>query len=139
MKKFIITVNGKAYDVEVSEVISGGKLVKRPNRPVKPIKPVVEQNIPTPSVKAASAEVAPKKEVTPVPEGAISISAPMPGKILSVAVQEGDKVAAGDVLCILEAMKMQNEISATVDGVVSEVRVSPNQNVATAEVLIVIS
>lgn len=146
MKKFIITVNGKAYDVEVSEVVSGGNLVTRPTRPaaptiptapVAPVAPKAEVVPPTPAQAPAAPVV--KKEAGPVAAGATPISAPMPGKILSVAVNVGDQVAAGDVLCILEAMKMQNEISADVAGTVSEIRVETNQNVAASEVLVVIS
>ena len=73
----------------------------------------------------------------PVAAGATTVSAPMPGKVLSVNVKVGDAVKAGDVLMILEAMKMQNEIMAPADGTVSDVRVSAGQTVGTGDVMIV--
>ena len=62
----------------------------------------------------------------------------MPGKILSVAVSAGTAVKKGDLLLVLEAMKMQNEIYAPQDGTVSDVRVSANQTVATGDILVVL-
>jgi biotin carboxyl carrier protein len=62
----------------------------------------------------------------------------MPGKILSVNVKAGDKVEAGDVLLILEAMKMQNEIMAPEDGTVSEVRVNAGDTVTTGDVMVIL-
>ena len=62
----------------------------------------------------------------------------MPGKILSVNVKSGDKVEAGDVLLILEAMKMQNEIMAPEDGTVSEVRVNAGDTVSTGDVMVIL-
>ena len=67
----------------------------------------------------------------------LTVDAPMPGKVLSVNVKKGDKVASGDVLLILEAMKMQNEIMAPSDGVVSDIRVNAGDTVATGDVMIV--
>ena len=61
----------------------------------------------------------------------------MPGKVLEVKVKAGDAVKAGDVLMILEAMKMQNEIMAPADGTISDVRVSAGQTVGTGDVMIV--
>ena len=74
----------------------------------------------------------------PVPAGAETVKCPMPGKILSVAVTAGQAVKKGDLLCILEAMKMQNEIYAPHDATVAEVRVAANQTVATGEALVVL-
>ena len=106
MKKFNITVNGTAYDVEVNEV------------------------------KGAAPAAAPK--AAPVPAGAETVKAPMPGKILSVAVSAGQAVKKGETLLILEAMKMQNEIAAPHDAVVSEVRVAANQTVSTGDDMVVL-
>ena len=74
----------------------------------------------------------------PAPTGAVTVEAPMPGKILSVNVKAGDKVEAGDVLLILEAMKMQNEIMAPEDGTVSEVRVNAGDTVTTGDVMVIL-
>ena len=62
----------------------------------------------------------------------------MPGKILSVNVKKGDAIKRGDVVCVLEAMKMQNEIMANQDGTISEVRATAGQTVSTGDVLIVV-
>lgn len=129
MKKFNITVNGSAYEVEVEEV--GGAVSAAPKAAPKvaaaPVAP-----------KAAAAPVAaPKAAAAPVAAGAEVVSAPMPGKVLSINCKAGDAVKAGDVLMILEAMKMQNEIMAPADGTVSEVRVTAGQNVATGDAMIV--
>ena len=67
-----------------------------------------------------------------------AVKCPMPGKILSVAVTAGQAVKKGDLLCILEAMKMQNEIYAPHDATVAEVRVAANQTVATGDALVVL-
>ena len=125
MKKFNVTVNGTVYEVEVNEV--GGAA------------PVAAPKAAAPAPKAAPAAApAPAASAAPVPAGAETVKCPMPGKILSVAVTAGQAVKKGDLLCILEAMKMQNEIYAPHDATVSEVRVAANQTVATGEALVVL-
>ena len=118
MKKFNVTVNGTAYDVEVNEVKGAA---------------------PAAAPKAAPAPApAPAAAAAPVPAGAETVKAPMPGKILSVAVSAGQAVKKGETLLILEAMKMQNEIAAPHDAVVSEVRVAANQTVSTGDDMVVL-
>ena len=121
MKKFNITVNGQAYEVEVEEV--GGAVSAAPAPKAAP---------------AAAAAPAPKAAAAAVPAGAATVSAPMPGKIMSVAVKPGDAVKRGQVLLILEAMKMQNEIMAPSDGKVADVRVAAGQSVNTGDVMVVL-
>lgn len=130
MKKFNITVNGSAYEVEVEEL--GGATAAAPRAAAPKAAPAA-----APAPKAAPAP-APKAAAAPVAAGATAVNAPMPGKVLSVAVKVGDAVKAGDVLMILEAMKMQNEIMAPADGTVSDVRVTAGQNVATGDPMIVL-
>ena len=122
MKKFNVTVNGTVYEVEVNEV--GG---------AAPVAAAPKAAAPAPKAAPAAAPAA-----APVPAGAETVKCPMPGKILSVAVTAGQAVKKGDLLCILEAMKMQNEIYAPHDATVSEVRVAANQTVATGEALVVL-
>ena len=105
MKRFNITVNGKAYDVQVEEV--GG----------------------------AAAPAAPAAAAAPA-EGAETINAPMPGNVLNVMVKAGDKVAKGDVLLILEAMKMENEIMAPHDGTILGVHVTKGESVDSGKLLV---
>ena len=124
MKKFNVTVNGTAYDVEVNEV-KGTASAAAPKA------------APAPAPKVAPAP-APAAAAAPVPAGAETVKAPMPGKILSIAVSAGQKVKKGETLLILEAMKMQNEIAAPHDATVAEVRVSANQTVSTGEDMVVL-
>ena len=126
MKKFNVTVNGTVYEVEVNEV--GG---------AAPVAAAPKAAAPAPKAAPAAAP-APAAAAAPVPAGAETVRCPMPGKILSVAVTAGQAVKKGDLLCILEAMKMQNEIYAPHDATVSEVRVAANQTVATGEALVVL-
>lgn len=127
MKKFSVTVNGTVYDVEVDEVKAGGAAPAPAAAPAP-------KAAPAPAPAAAPAP----KAAAPVAAGATTVKAPMPGKILSVAVSAGQAVKKGDLLLVLEAMKMQNEIYAPQDATVSEVRVSANQTVATGEDMVVL-
>ena len=124
MKKFNVTVNGTAYDVEVNEVKAAA-----PAGAPKAAPAAAPKAAPAPAPAAAAA---------PVPAGAETVKAPMPGKILSVAVSAGQAVKKGETLLILEAMKMQNEIAAPHDAVVAEVRVAANQTVSTGDDMVVL-
>ena len=128
MKKFNVTVNGTVYEVEVNEV-GGAAPAAAPKAAPAPAAAPAPKAAPAPAPAAAAA---------PVPAGAATVKCPMPGKILSVAVSAGADVKKGDLLLVLEAMKMQNEIYAPQDGTVSEVRVAANQTVATGDVLVVL-
>ena len=130
MKKYTITVNGTAYEVEVEEA---GVVASAPKAAAAP----KAAPAPAPAPKAAPAPAPAPKAAAPVAAGATTVSAPMPGKVLSVNVTVGAAVKAGDVLMILEAMKMQNEIMAPADGTVADVRVSAGQTVGTGDVMIV--
>lgn len=126
MKKYIINVNGTSYEVEVEEV--GGSQPSTPSvsTPVAKPQPVKKAQ---PAPKAAPA---PKS----VPSGASTIDAPMPGTILDIKVNEGDSVKAGQVLLILEAMKMENEIVAPQDGTVSAINTSKGASVSAGDPLV---
>lgn len=126
MKKFNVTVNGTAYEVEVNEVKAAAAAAPK----AAPAAAPAPKAAPAPAPAAAPA--------APVPAGSETVKAPMPGKILSVAVSAGQAVKKGETLLILEAMKMQNEIAAPHDAVVAEVRVSANQTVSTGEDMIVL-
>lgn len=113
MKQYTITVNGVAYDVTVEE--KNGGVVSAPK--------AVEKSAPAAAAPVASAPQAVAKE------GNVAVSAPMPGKILAVKAKEGDSVKAGDVLLVLEAMKMENDIVAPQDGVVASINVKVGDSV----------
>ena len=118
MRKFIVNVNGNSYEVEVEEV--GGA-----SAPVS-----------APTVATAPA-AAPKKAAAPVGKGE-PVKAPMPGTVLDVKVSNGQSVKVGDVLVVLEAMKMENEIKAGKAGVVTVVT-SKGSSVNTGDVLVTIA
>lgn len=124
MKKFNISVNGTSYEVEVEEVKS-------------------KAAAPTPKAAAPAPKAAPVPSVAPkvavaAAAGEHSIDAPMPGKIVKLVAEEGQAVKAGDVLLILEAMKMQNEITADADGTVKTFNVSAGQSVKVHDSLVIL-
>ena len=125
MRKFNIAVNGKTYEVDVEEV--GGAPVAAPAPAPKAA--------PAPAPKAA-APAAPKVSGS---MGAKKVVAPMPGTVVSVKVNVGDKVESGTLVAVLEAMKMENEIFAGVDGVVASVNVSAGDSVNSQDVLVSIN
>ena len=120
MKYYNITVNGVAYSVSVEETAAGAAPVAAaPAAPKAPAAPAA-------APKAAPAGAA----------GAVSVKAPMPGNILDVKVAAGASVKAGDVLVILEALKMENEIVAPQDGTVASVNVHKGDTVNSGDVLV---
>ena len=112
MRKYNVNVNGTMYEVTVEEVVGGAA-------------PVV-------------APVAAPAPVAAAPAGGEKVNAPMPGNILAVNVTNGQAVKSGDVLMILEAMKMENEIMAPCDGTVSSVSVAKGATVNSGDLLCVI-
>jgi biotin carboxyl carrier protein len=128
MRKFMINVNGKGYEVEVEEIRDGVSAA-----PVAAPKPAAAPAAPK-AAPAPAAAPAPKAAPA-VPAGASTINAPMPGTILSISVKAGDVVKKGQVLCILEAMKMENEIMAGGDATIASVNISQGDSVNTGQVL----
>ena len=124
MKNFRVVVNGNEYEVGIEEILDNGNST-----------PIVKEAIRA----AAPAPVAPKAQAAPMQEGEGAISAPMPGTIISVKANKGDQVSKGDVLLVLEAMKMENEIMAPCDGTVADINVDSGSSVNAGDVLVVIS
>ena len=120
MKNLKITVNGVVYDVQVEEV--DGSTASTPAAAAPAPKPA----------PAAAPKAAPAAEGEPV-------KSPMPGTILSVPVKAGQSVKTCDVLVVLEAMKMENEIKASRDAVVASVAVSKGESVETGTVLVTLN
>lgn len=133
MRKFIIKVNGNSYEVEVEEL----GVDKGAEKPIASSQPQVSAPVQQP-VKETAPKEEPKieKQEVAVSEGQEVIEAPMPGNILKVMVKPGDKVKAGELLLILEAMKMENEIVAPNDGTVASINVSKGASVNVGEVLV---
>ncbi len=121
MKKYNVTVNGVLYEVEVEEV--GGTYSAPVSAPAAAPAPVA-----APAPAAAP--------VAPAAAGATTIKAPMQGNIMKVNVQPGSAVKKGDVLLVLEAMKMENDIKSPADGTVASVNVKSGDTVATDDVLV---
>lgn len=120
MKNYRITVNGTAYDVAVEELGAGAA----PVAAAAPAAPVAAA-APAPAAPAAPATAA----------GSIEVAAPMPGKILNVKAGVGTAVKKGDVILILEAMKMENDVVAPEDGTVASINVSAGDAVEAGDVL----
>ena len=127
---YVVTINDKEYEVEV-EVgkanILKTTVITAPVAVVAPAAIIYQQPVP---VSAAPAAV--------LASGSGVVKAPMPGTILDIKVQPGSAVKKGEVLLILEAMKMENEILASSDGIVKQVVVTKNASVSTGDVLVVI-
>ena len=136
MKKFNIKVNGISYEVEIEEVKEGAPQAAAPTL-AKVTPKVAAPKVAAPKVEAPKAK-AKEKEAVAAGAGEHSIDAPMPGKIVKVVVEEGQSVKAGEVLLVLEAMKMQNEITADADGTVKAVNVEAGQNVKVKESLVIL-
>lgn len=134
MKRYNVNVNGKMYQVEVEEV--GGF-----SAPMAAPAPIA-QAAPAPVAQTPVAQPAPAAEAAPAPTSsgpvAGAMSAPMPGTILDIKVSEGQSVKTGDVLVVLEAMKMENEIVAPSDGKVIKIYTSKGSAVSSGDALLTI-
>ena len=129
MKNYKITVNGTTYDVAVEEIGAG----------VAPAAAPVAAPAAAP-VAAPAAPAAPAAAPTASgSKGSIVVSAPMPGKILGVKTEVGKAVKKGDVLMVLEAMKMENEIVAPEDGTVASVEATVGAQVESGDILVTLN
>ena len=126
MKSYTITVNGNVYDVTVEEGTSTGAPVAAPKAA-----PVA-----APKAAPAAPKAAPAPAAAPAGEaGAVKVSAPMPGKIVAVKANAGQAVKKGEVILVLEAMKMENDIVAPQDGTVASINVANGDAVEAGTVL----
>ena len=130
MRKFNITVNGVAYEVEVEEI--GGAPTAAPVRAAAPVAAA-----PVAAAPAATPAAAPAAPAAPV-AGGEPVKAPMPGTILDVKVKVGDSVTAGQTVCVLEAMKMENEIPAPKAGKVLQIVSAKGASVNAGDTLVVL-
>ncbi|MCI7800871.1 biotin/lipoyl-containing protein [Eubacterium sp.] len=123
MKNYTITVNGTPYNVTVEDANGSAAPVAAASAPA-----AAPASAPAPAPAAAPA--------APAAAGSVSVDAPMPGNILDIKVSNGASVKAGDVLLILEAMKMENEIVAPQDGTVASVNVNKGDTVEAGQTLV---
>ncbi len=131
MKYYTITVNGNTYDVSVEEGIGSTQSTAPAAAPTPAPKPVA----PVASAPKAPAQAAPAAPAAAGSAGSCKVSSPMPGKILAVKAAIGQAVKKGDVILILEAMKMENEIVAPQNGTVASINVSAGQTVEAGSLL----
>ena len=125
MKKYNVTVNGVVYEVVVEE--ADGTAVSAPAAAPAPVA------APAPKAAPAPAAAAPKASGA---QGSIKVVAPMPGTILKLNVKVGDTLKANDLVCILEAMKMENEIFTAEGGVVKSIEAAQGASVNAGDVII---
>jgi len=127
--KYIVTINNKHYEVEVEQgqatIVGTTEVATGLVQAVTPVKPVSQQ-------------VVQPQAIVQTNVAGEAIKSPMPGTIISINVSEGDAVKSGDTLLILEAMKMENEITSDKDGIVGKIMVTKGTLVATNDVLAVI-
>lgn len=125
MKNYTITVNGTPYNVTVEEGTSSAA-------------PVASAPASAPAA-APAPQAVPKAAPAPAAAGSIKVDAPMPGNILDVKVSNGTAVKAGQVLVILEAMKMENEIVAPQDGTVASINVNKGDTVEAGQTIVTLA
>ena len=156
--KYVATINGKKYEVEVEKLEAYKSLdrngVAAPAAPVLPASaPVQRPAAPAPVAAAPAPAPAPAPAAAPAPApaaapapapaaapaGATTVEAPMPVKILNIKVSEGQAVKFGEVVVIMEAMKMETEIVAPADGTVSKILVKAGDSVDTGAALVALN
>ena len=132
--KYKVTLNGRTYEVEV---VADKAMCVAEYEAFAPAAAPAAAPAPVAAAPVAAPAAAPAAGMTVT--GGESVKAPMPGNILKVAVSVGQTVKEGDLLCVLEAMKMENEIMAPKAGTVAQVVVSKGASVNTGDVLVVIA
>ena len=147
MRKFIVQVNGVQYDVEIEEI---GGAQAAPAAPIPAAAPAATAPAPAAAAAPAQAAAAPAAPAAPAQSapaaapaqsaaggvmGGETINAPLPGTVLDIKVSAGQNVNKGDILFVLEAMKMENESLAAHDGVIASVNVEKGAAVNSGDVL----
>ena len=122
MKRFNITVNGKVYDVAVEELDANAA-------------PVAAAPVAAPAASAPAPAAPAAAAPAPTAGAGEAVNAPMPGTILDVKVNNGDSVTKGQVIMILEAMKMENDIVATCDGTITSLLAKKGDQVNSGDAL----
>lgn len=142
MKEYRIIVNGEKYLVEIEETtVKPGFSPKGPISKKNEDKILVQKNIGSGEEKLKNKENKSnkvKEDKESSSEGLEIVTAPIPGTIFTIAVKVGDKVSEGDVLLILEAMKMENEIIAPKSGIIIEIKTKQGASVNVGDTLIII-
>ena len=134
--KYTATLNGKQYEVELERIDAYEPMPRYGEAPAAAPAPVAAPAAPAPA--PAPAAPAPAPAAAPA-TGATTVEAPMPGKILNIKVSEGQAVKFGEVVVIMEAMKMETEIVAPADGTVSKILVKAGDSVDTGAALVALN
>jgi biotin carboxyl carrier protein len=133
MKTYHVVVNGKPYIVDIEEIVGGAPQQSPAPAPAPvPVAPQPTKPAPQPQPQPAASPAPPSSA-----QGVTVITCPMPGTVLKIPVTVGARVKEGEVLLVLEAMKMENEIMAPNDGVISQIAVGVGASVGTGDVLVV--
>ena len=135
MAKYVVTLNGKNYEVEVEKNTAK---ITNTTAAAAPAAAPAPKAAPAPAPVAAPAPAAAPAPVAAAPAGGANVTAPMPGTVLNVVAPVGTAVKAGDVIMILESMKMENDIFAPCDGTVASVA-AKGTSVNTDDVLATLS
>ena len=135
MAKYVVTLNGKNYEVEVEK---NSAKITNTTAAAAPAAAPAPKAAPAPAPVAAPAPAPAPAPVAAAPAGGANVTAPMPGTVLNVVAPVGTAVKAGDVILILEAMKMENDIVAPCDGTVASVA-AKGTSVNTDDVLATLS
>ena len=130
MRKFKITVNGNTYDVAVEEMSAASMMSA-------PVAAPIPAPVSVPIVAPVNITPAPIVKKAEIPTTGTNLKAPMPGTILKIVTQNGTIVKKGDVVVVLEAMKMENDIVSPADGVIN-VSVRQGDNVNSGDVIAII-
>ena len=138
MRTFKVTVNGNQYDVTVEELgaPAAAPVALQPAPAPVPVQAPAAQPVPAPAAQPQPAPAA-QPAAKAAPAGGVQITAPMPGMVVDFKVAEGATVKKGEAILILEAMKMENDIASTADGVISFVT-TKGANVNTGDLLAVV-
>ena len=142
--KYTATLNGKQYEVELERMDDYAPIPRYGEAPAAPAAPITAPAAAPAPVAPAPAPAAPAPAPAPAPaaapsSGSTTIEAPMPGKILNVKVAAGQAVKFGEVVIIMEAMKMETEIVAPADGTVSQILVKAGDAVDTGAALVALN
>ena len=125
MKKLKVTVNGKSYEVDVE--------ILQDDTPTTPFIPMVAPAVAPPPMPVATV---PSATVPTAPAGGNTLTAPMNGVVIEIPVKVGDEVKTGQVVVILEAMKMKTNVSSDRDGKIAAINISPNDSVESGQVML---
>ena len=134
MKMFRVVVNGSEYQVGIEELAE-----EKSAQPAKAQTAATPPPPKKPTQAPTTPKAAPQQPAADTTAAGGTVTAPMPGTVLSIGVEKGDKVTKGQTLLILEAMKMENQIMAPADGVIEEINVTQGVSVNAGDILVVLS